>query len=188
MSEPMRLTMDTPADLSWEQTRLFMRRDLGDLPEPPHLPEGFTVRRVLPTETGALAALLSRSFEFEWDERRARNDLVEALDVEATYVVVHGDRLVATASARLLPDLYPGSGYLHWVGADREYQGRGLGALISLRVLRHFRESGLREAVLETHNYRLPALRSYLKLGFVPEARDAAERARWSRLLPRLVR
>jgi mycothiol synthase len=188
MTAPERLTMDIPADRSWELTRLFLRRGLADLPEPPPLPDGFALRRLLPIEAGALAALLSRAFEFEWDEARARKDLVEAPDVEATYVIAHGEQLVATASARLMPDTYPGAGYVHWVGADRDYQGRGLGTAISLRVLEHFRDAGLRAAVLETHNFRLPAIRSYLKMGFVPEPRDPGELDRWSRVLPRLVR
>jgi mycothiol synthase len=177
-----------PADYSWDRTRLFMRRGLADLPEPPALPAGFAVRRLLPREADALAVLLSRAFEDPWDEAKVRKVLVEAPDVEAIYVIADGTRLVATASARMLPDKYPAAGYIHWVGADPDYQGRGLGTLVSLRVLKHFRDAGLHDAVLETHNFRLPAIRSYLKIGFVPEARDAGELERWSRVLPKLVR
>jgi mycothiol synthase len=175
----------------WERTRLFMRRPwLGDLPVIA-VPESYTVRAYQHGDLPALCDLLTRAFgETEpWDEGRVRRTLVDADDVEETYVVAESDRLLATASARLTAR-YPASGYLHWVAADPDVQGKGLGTLISARVLRHFREHGLRDAVLETHNFRLPAIRSYLRLGFVPEYEydDPDERMRWVRVLPQLVR
>jgi len=51
----------------------------------------------------------------------------EVPDVKAIYVVTHTEVPVATASARVVPKEYPGWGYLHWVGADPDYQRKGLG-------------------------------------------------------------
>jgi mycothiol synthase len=165
-----------------------MRRpDLDDLPEL-EPPPGFTMRLALPDEVSALAILLTRAFEVPWDEDLVRNRLTEAPDVEAVYVVVHAGALVATASARIVPEEFPGSGYLHWVGADPDFQGKGLGRLVVLRVLLHFREAGLRDAVLETQDHLVAPLRTYLRLGFLPEYREEPDRRRWSRAMPRLVR
>jgi len=178
-SEPVRL----------RRIQLFMRRPwLDDLPEPPALPPGYIVRAYEPDDLSALATLLTRAFGDSWGEEQVRRRLVEAPDVEQIYVIAHQDRLVATASARMLPDVYPGSGYVHWVGADPVYQGKGLGALVSIRVLQHFRDAGLRDAVLETDDFRLPALRMYLRLGFVPEYRAPDHQRRWAHLLAQLVR
>jgi mycothiol synthase len=166
-----------------------MRRpDLEDLPELVALPPSYALRRALPDEVGILAKLLTRAFEVPWDEDLVRRRLSEAPDVEAIYVVAHAEVPVATASARVVPEEYPGSGYLHWVAADPDYQGKGLGRMVVLRVLMHFREAGLRDAVLETQERRLAPLRTYLKLGFVPEYREDDDRLRWSRALPRLLR
>src|SRR5438067_1888180 len=132
-----------------KRTQLFMRRPwLDDLREPPAMPSGYALRAYQPADVPALATLLTRSFGYPWDEERVRRALVEAPDVEEIYVIAHPKRLVATASARMLPDMYPGSGYVHWVGADPDHQGKGLGALVSIRVLLHFRDAGLRAAVL----------------------------------------
>ena len=170
-------------------TQLFMRQPiLADLPPAPPLPEGYTLRTFEPEDVPALAALFTAADGTAWDEQRVRRDLTEAPGVERTYIVAHHGSAVATASARLLPDAYPGSGYLHWVGADPAHQGKGLGTLVTRRVLEHFHAAGLRDAVLETDDFRLPAIRSYLKLGFVPEYREAGQQARWARVLPRLVR
>ncbi len=166
---------------------LMRRPDLDELPEL-ELPANFSIRLALPDEVGALASLLTRAFEVTWDEDLVRRRLTEAPDVEAVYVVVRDGALVATASARVVPEEYPGSGYLHWVGADPDYQGKGLGRIAVLRVLIHFREAGLRDAVLETQERRLAPLRTYLRLGFAPEYREADDQLRWSRVFPRLVR
>jgi mycothiol synthase len=175
---------------SWERVRLFMRRPwLEDLPALA-VPAGCIVRAYRPGDLPALCTLLTRAFgETEpWDEERVRRTLIDAGDVEETYVVAGGDRLLATASARVMP-VYPGSGYLHWVAADPDVHGKGLGTLINVRVLQHFGERGLRDAVLETQNYRLLAIRAYLRLGFIPEYQydDPDERLRWARVLPQLV-
>lgn len=169
-------------------TQLFMRRpSLADLPPAPPLPPGYVLRAFEPGDLTALGAVLTAAFDEPWDDEKVRHNLTEAPDVERVYVVAHEGVPVATASARLLPHLYPGSGYLHWVGADPRHQGKGLGTLVSRRVLEHFRAAGLRDAVLETDDARLPAIRSYLKLGFVPEYRAADQQGRWSRILQRLV-
>jgi ribosomal protein S18 acetylase RimI-like enzyme len=174
-------------DGSAKRDILMRRPDLDDLPEL-ELPPGFTMRLALPDEVSALAILLTRAFEVPWDEDLVRNRLTEAPDVEAVYVVVHAGALVATASARIVPEEFPGSGYLHWVGADPDFQGKGLGRLVVLRVLLHFREAGLRDAVLETQDHLVAPLRTYLRLGFLPEYREEPDRRRWSRAMPRLVR
>jgi mycothiol synthase len=165
-----------------------MRRpQLDDLPALPALPEGLSLRTYVPDDKASLAALLTRAFNETWDLQRVGERLAEAPDVSAIYLIIAGtNELVATASARLM-DLYPGSGYLHWVGVDPTRQGNGLGAYVSGCVLRYFKDLGLRDAVVETHDYRLAAVRTYLRLGFVPEPRDREEQQRWARVLPHIV-
>ena len=199
---------------TWPNTRLLMRRPwLEDLPALRPLPEGYTLRRYRPDDSAALALLLSRAFaepglgaevsadtrtsapmppasgaaEPGWDEALVRVRLSEAPDVLAIFVVDASAGLVATASARLLPGEFPDAGYVHWVAADPAMQGTGLGALVTRRVLEHFAQIGLGQAVLETQTPRLPAIRSYLRMGFVPEYRDQEEQRRWAGVFARLL-
>ncbi len=192
MSERVAASAETPVEEpSWEQSRLFMRRPwLDDLPAGPALPSGYVLRTYQSADLPLLARLLNRAFGAgSWDEARTERALLDDPSVLATYVVARGGALVATASVRVLAE-YPGSGYLHWVGTNPDEQGKGLGTLVSLRVLRHFKEMGLRDAVLETQTFRAAAVRTYLRLGFVPEYRygDPDGQLRWARLLPPLVR
>jgi mycothiol synthase len=160
---------------------LFMRRPhLRDLP-PVELPVGYQLRTAVLEEEAELGRLLSAAFDETWDLDAVRRRLLEDDSVVAVYVIERPDgRLVASASSRLVPDRYPGSGYLHWVGADPVESGKGLGRQITLAVLHDFARRGLVDSVLETDDWRLPALATYLKCGYLPELRAPEDADRWA--------
>ncbi len=162
---------------------LFLRRaDLADLP-PLTLPDGYTVRTAQPDDGGAIAAILGEAFpDMEWTAERVGQCLLRDESVATVFVIEHDNVPVATASARLLPDLHPGSGYVHWVGTSTAHRGKLLGYFVSLAVLYEFVRLGCRDAVLETDDFRVPAIKIYRRLGFVPEYRHATHATRWSAL------
>ena len=174
-----------------QQAQLVMLRPhLDDLPEIPPLPNGYTLRpydddRDMPS----LVATLTESFREFWDEARVARELTAAPDVQTVYVVAHSGRVVGTASSRFVPARFPDAGYVHWVGVASEHLRRGLASALLVRVLREFRERGRLAAVLETDDFRIPAIRSYLKLGFLPvyDVREEDHRARWSRVVMGVV-
>ncbi len=137
-----------------------------------------------PADAPEIATVLTEAFQELWDADRVRRELGPEDGVDASYVVREDNNVVAVASARHLPELYPDAGYLHYVGAYGAKAGRGLGRIVTLAVLRHFREEGLEAVVLETDDFRLPAIRTYLKLGFVPVYRHEEDQPRWSKIFP----
>jgi ribosomal protein S18 acetylase RimI-like enzyme len=157
---------------------LLMRRpDLDDLPPAPA-----NVELATDADADSLSQLLDASFAEDWDSARVHRDLLDDKTVQATYLLREGDRIVATASARVLPEEYPGAGYLHWVASDPQLRGRGLGRAVTIAVMRHFVEDELASTVLETDDERLPAISVYLGLGYVPQYRDASHEDRWSKI------
>jgi len=70
---------------------------------------------------------------------------------------------------------------LHMVGAKPQAAGRGLGRVVCRAVLEFFARQGRREVVLTTDDHRLPALATYLRLGFLPARyhRGADHATRW---------
>lgn len=166
-----------------------MRRpDLAGLPPVPDLPTDYEIRACDAGEAEALADLLSAAFpETQWTSERAVRDLLRAEDVVTTHIITHNGRLVATASSRLMPEAFPGSGYLHWVASHPDFRGRQLGRAATLAVLHEFVALGCEDAVLETHDFRLPALKTYLKLGFEPVMRDNTHIPRWEEIHRRLA-
>lgn len=170
-------------------SHLVMRRpDLENLPPVPELPEGYSLRLYRETDLVSLASLLREAFEdLQWKPERVRDTLAESPDVKAVYVIDYGGEIVATASARLLPDLFPGSGYLHWVAVAPAHRGKNLGYAISVAVLREFVRLGCKDAVLETQDARLAAIKVYQSLGFVPEHTHATHPERWSKIVEMLA-
>ena len=168
-------------------TNLLMRRlNLLSLPSLPALPDGYSLREAQPEDIPAIATVLDRAFAGDtwdpsrsWDEARVAATLNEQEGVKQTLVVDFRGRPVATASARVQPDCFPGSGYLHWVAVDPGYQGQRLGFFLSLAILHTFETLGCVDAVLETQDHRLAAIQTYLKLGFLPQYPDASHQPRW---------
>jgi mycothiol synthase len=162
--------------------------ELSDLPPAPPYESCYALRAAVPADHGQLAELLSEAFGDRWDAKRVAAEFSPGNGVEATYLVVSPAGVAATAAARRLPDRYPEAGYLHYVGARPSERGRRLGEVVTRRVLVHFADSGLSQTVLETDDFRLPAVRTYLRLGFVPEPRAAGDAVRWSKVLRNLTR
>jgi mycothiol synthase len=165
-----------------------MRRpDLEGLPELSELPQGYELRLLLPGDEAGVASLMARAFDDSaWTADRVLTDLAHDPTVHKTFVIVCGDRPVATASAQLLPDCRPGTGVLHWVASDPVHRGMRLGRIVSLAVLLEFFALGLRDAVLLTDDDRLPAIRTYLGLGFFPECIDDTHPARWEAAMAKI--
>src|SRR5437764_15157963 len=120
--------------------QLLMRRhNLDDLPPIPALPEGFGLREFREGDIPALAEVFKSAFaDANWTPDQVRAKLVDAPEVKKTFVITHDDRPVATTSVRVLPERFPGSGYVHWVAVDPQYQGQRLGYVVVLASLHEF--------------------------------------------------
>jgi len=165
-------------------TQLFMAHP-GPLQLPgPDVPPDFTLR--VGTTCDAASVLLEEAFAEPWSVERVESTLLTADDVVQTWVVTSADTIVGTASERLLPVLYPGAGYVHYVGVLPGARGHRLGQILTQACLNGFSDRGLSQAVLETDDFRLPAVRTYLRIGFVPEYRSDPERRAWSEVFRRL--
>jgi len=167
-------------------SQLAMRRpNLENLPPMPPLPAGYALRPCRKDEREGLAAVLERAFpgfEQPWTAEKARAQLLEAADVRETFVIEHGGKIVATASVQMPPGATGGKGTVHWVAADPAHKGLRLGYRVSLAVLHRLVEEGCTEADLSTDDPRLPAIKTYLNLGFIPHYADDTHPARWSRV------
>ncbi len=161
---------------------LLMRLpSLEKIPAVPELPAGYTLRDYRDEDLNSLAAALQLAFDdVEWNPELVRERLIDAPDVKKTYVVEFDAGVAATASARLMPEEYPGSGYLHWVGVHPDHRGKHLGRAVSLAVLHEFVALGCRDAVLETDDHRLAAIKVYKALGFEEVHKHHSHALRWS--------
>jgi ribosomal protein S18 acetylase RimI-like enzyme len=168
-----------------QMAQLIMKRPPGAAELPPESP--ITVREATRDDAAAIAQLLGAAFpEQQWDLARAQADLFDAAEVAAVYVIEEHGRVVATASVRYHPR-FPESGYVHWVGVDPAERGRRLGTVVMARVMRRFAADGRASSILETDDFRLPAIASYLGQGFIPHYTDPDHEERWSRVFEQLA-
>jgi mycothiol synthase len=153
------------------EPNIRMRRPtLEHLPKVLALPAGYELHQFTGQDNAsALAKLLTAAFEEPWDETRVKNELTEASDVHAVYIVTHQNTIVATASSQVRAQHTTTSGYVHWVGTQPEYRGKGLAYILVARVLQDFVERGYTGAYLITQPFRHAAIKTYLKLGFTPD-------------------
>ena len=70
-------------------------------------------------------------------------------------------------------------GYIHMVACKEKFRGRGFGTLLNTLALKVLKEEGMETAYLTTDDWRIPAIKSYLRAGFVPVIPDAETDARW---------
>jgi mycothiol synthase len=158
------------------------RPHLRDGPNARPLPDGCRLRLPGRDDEPQLAALHGSAFAEPWDEERVASTLTRAEDVKAVYGVFCQNELVATASSQYLPGRDPHAGFVHWEATHPSQRGKGLAAVLLERLLKDFAARGHPSARLFTQPERLPAIRTYLKFGFVPEyevdGRD--DRSTWS--------
>ena len=86
-------------------------------------------------------------------------------------MVVHetSDRIVATGMAfRDHCDFGRQGGEIGWIAVEPAHWGKGVGAAVSAAATTRLIEEGYRDVHLYTEDWRLPALRMYLKLGYGP--------------------
>lgn len=106
---------------------------------------------------------------------------------ERVLFICRGEDALATAAAWRRRQWPIHVGYLHMVGVLPKYQGSGLGGQVSLAALHQMRDEGCTGAVLHTDDYRLPAIRTYLKLAFKPYITHQDHAERWQRVLRALA-
>lgn len=148
--------------------------------------DGYPIRPAIPEDAAAISRVLQLAFEVDWSEERVQNEFFKNAYVLKTFVAVHVNDVVATASAAHDSSNHPTMGTLHWVGVDPVHRGHRLGEWISLAVLHEFRARGLTSANLTTDDHRLAAIRTYTRLGFEPQRWHSSHEARWIDVMNRL--
>jgi mycothiol synthase len=175
----------------------MVRPHLDDLPAL-LIPAGYGLRTFEPGDERAWADIMEASSGLgrEWTIEKVRERMVEREQFEPGGLFfatcdADGGRPVASATAWRKDVTERVMGTVHMVCALDDHRGKGLGRLVSLAVLHHLQKRGFRTADLSTDDFRVPAIRSYLGLGFVPvyltdDARVDDHEARWSAIFSHL--
>ena len=155
---------------SYPQLQMVWPRYLADSPPPVQLPPGYRLRTYRPGDEPRFFEVMELAGWPGWNEETLRPWLARVLP-EGWFFAIHeeSDMIVATAmGVHSHTDLHPFGGELGWVAADPAHTGQGLGMAVSAAVTARLIGAGYRNIHLYTEHWRLAALKSYLKLGYVP--------------------
>lgn len=165
------------------EPQLFMRHPDLKTTDPVILPEGIR----LITHTDKLEReweiLTEKAFgmHFSFEKTIKNAETSCGYSPKHTLYLTDGNKILATATATE-KESFPGEGWFRMIAASPEESGKGYGRLICLAALNSLEARGYKSAVLSTDDYRIPAIRTYLSLGFRPIFTHESHSARWQNI------
>ncbi|MBN1675568.1 MAG: GNAT family N-acetyltransferase [Kiritimatiellae bacterium] len=171
------------------QLRMVWRPRGRATPLLPPVPRGYALRTFRPGDArGYVSAVQSAGLGKDWTTKTVPARLARAVP-GGLFLVVHRKtrQIVAACAAEHSPrDGHPDAGELGWVAVHPAHRGKGLGLLVCAAALRRLLDIGYGDVHLLTDDFRLPAIKTYLKLGFVPCLYAAGMTKRWKEVCTRL--
>jgi mycothiol synthase len=168
---------------------LWPRHRLAE-PRGVEVPLGYTLRTYAVGDEAAYRQLLAVEHwsltEVQWE------DYMDRLLPNGLFLLFHGasQTLVTTAGAVHNPRAgryyFPFGGELAYLVVHPAYRGRGLGQFASACVVRRLLAAGYECIRVGVQGFRLTAIKTYLKLGFVPFLHQEDLFGRWERICDRL--
>lgn len=148
------------------------------------LPDGISLCTHAPQDKEAWEVLVAESFGTPYSFAKIMEGYPQYHPSRIFYLVRDGKK-IATAAAFEHRN-FPGQGWLHMVGVSPDAQGEGLAKHVVLAALWSFFARGYASVMLSTDDFRIPAIKTYLRLGFVPFHNHESHAARWQAVLDQL--
>jgi GNAT superfamily N-acetyltransferase len=131
------------------------------------------------------AQLLTKSGEFgEWDTSRLKEDIVDSLLPGGAALLSNGGELIGCAAACDRPENRPFATLMYVVILSK-FRGSGLAEVLLAHCANTAIRAGYNGIALQTDAHRIPAIKSYLKHGFIPDERPCDTEA-WKRVFEKL--
>lgn len=167
---------------------LMEKTDLTNVPTPP-VPDGYLLRTFQDGDEAGLGRIYEAAALGAADPESVRDRMMRhpCFRPDRIFVVEHNGQLAGTAAAWIETG-DPGVGYLHMLGVLPEHRGKGLGALLAVETIHYTRNEGFSAQRLLTDDWREPAVKLYLDLGYYPLITDETHPERWQALAEKLNR
>ena len=166
----------------------MVRPNLENLPEL-ELPVGYGIRTYHKGDETHWAHIISDSFGGRERTAQDTENEITNRDVflpDGLYFATHRGIPVGTACAWRQSVDEEDVGYVHMVGVVAEHTGHKLGKWVSLAVLCYFRDNNFKCSILDTDDFRIPAIKTYLNLGFIPVYVEDGQPERWRNIFKKL--
>ena len=173
---------------AYTQLQMVWPEHLLKTPLAVRLPPGYALRTYRRGDEPRFYEVMELAGWPGWNDEKLQPWIARMLP-EGWFMAVHegGKQIVATAMAlHSHSDLHPFGGELGWLAGDPAHAGKGLGMAVSAAVTARLIDGGYRNIHLYTEHWRLPALKIYLKLGYVPFLYTPEMPERWQAICAQL--
>jgi mycothiol synthase len=152
------------------------------------LSAGYSIRTYRPSDEAAWCRLINEAIGGDYTQQRLQEEIAAAPGFEPAdlFFAASGEEPVGTAWARRAKEAPSSVGNLHMLAVAPEHRGLGLGRALVLSVLHRLGQMGLRRVLLNTDDFRLPAIKLYLELGFRPAFTHESHSERWRNVYKQL--
>jgi mycothiol synthase len=173
---------------SFIQLQMIWPRHCLEMAPAVSVPPGYLLRTYRPGDEAEFYQVMGMAGFEGWNDEVMRPWRDKILP-GGWFFIVHApsNRIVATSMATHNPtELHPFGGELGWVASDLSHKGQGLGLAVCAAVTGRFIAAGYRNIYLKTDDWRLPAIKTYLTLGYVPLLFTPEMEGRWQTLCNQL--
>ena len=145
------------------------------------VPKGFYLRTYKKTDEKGLLEMVRLSGLAQWNESEFETIASNFLPNGFFVVVESGsEKIVAAMGARHTPNkLHPNAGDIGWLCSHPSYSGKGLGYVAAAAATNRLLEIGYSNIYVNTDDYRLPAIKIFLRLGYQPLMYNSNIENRW---------
>lgn len=166
------------------ETQLKMIRHGFDNLPPVVIPEGCSIRTFRPGDEKVWGEIMDTGVGTNWTVERVTADLTSRpqFDPQGLFFVERDGQTIGSACAWKPSAEEAEEGVVHMVCVLPKARGLNLGYTVTLAVLHYFRDHGFSFATLNTDDFRVPAVKAYLRLGFEPVYVDGSHHERWEKL------
>lgn len=170
-----------------ERQLRMIRKNLDGLPDST-VPDGYALRTFQPGDEEVWCHIMNTGIGSGWTVEQCQQQLVslDQFRPDRLFFVTYNGQPVGSACAWPDPPGELSRAQVHMVCVLPEHRSKRLGYLLTLAVLRYLRDTGFQSAYLSTDDFRIPAIRAYLRLGFEPDFIEASHRLRWMQIFTRL--
>ena len=164
-----------------EQLKMYWNND-GTPGVKPVFPEGFTLLTMPELADGVEQWLDIMQYGLSDKKEDASFYKTCMLDMpwyeeEKCFFIMHGGK--AIASFTVICDPEAKDGLIHMVGCLPESRGKGVGNMMVAVADYVLKSEGMQTARLKTDDWRVPAIKTYLKIGFQPDLSTEDYVQRW---------
>lgn len=173
---------------SYTQLQMVWPKQLLNAPPTMRVPHGYALRTYQQGDEPRFYEIMELAGWPEWNDKVLQPWLSRILP-DGWFMLIHEKSAEIVATAMCLhnyKETNPFQGELGWLAGDPAHAGKGLGMVVSAAVTARFIDAGYRNIHLYTEDYRLPALKTYLKLGYIPFLSTPEMPERWQAICAQL--